>query len=249
MTDTSPSGRNLPKRREPALVRLPGPIEKHSLNRLAADTLRQAIVSGSIAPGSRLTEVSLADTMGLSRGPVRAALDRLASERLVVQRPYAGWEVASLTSQDVWELYTLREPLEALAARLAARNMDARKRPVLDEAFARLVAASESDDARAVTDADLELHKTIVAISGHKRLAEQYALVEQQVRMYIASTNARLPTRRHVVREHEGFVTAILAGNVEVADRLARAHSDSAGLDLFAHLKRQEDDREEGGEE
>jgi DNA-binding GntR family transcriptional regulator len=66
--------------------------------------------------------------MDLSRGTVRAALHRLVTEGLVVQRPYAGWEVASLTSRDAWELYALRGALEALAARLAAENMDARKR-------------------------------------------------------------------------------------------------------------------------
>jgi DNA-binding GntR family transcriptional regulator len=223
-----------------ALADFSGPIEKRSLNGAAADSLRQAIVTGVLAPGARLTEVALARQMDLSRGTVRAALHRLVTEGLVVQRPYAAWEVASLTSRDAWELYTLRGALEALAARLAAENMDARKRRILGGAFARLTGASNSNDARAVTDADLALHKTIVALSGHRRLADQYALVEQQVRMYIASTNARLRRRQLVVQEHKGLVSAISNGNGDEAERLAREHSVYAGNDLVRHLERQE---------
>ena len=84
-----------------------------------------------------------------------------------------------------WELYTLRGALEALAAKLAAENMDATKRRTLMEAFERLTAAASFNDPKAITDADLSLHKTIVLLSGHRRLADQYALVERQVRMYI----------------------------------------------------------------
>lgn len=77
-------------------------------------------------------------------------------------------------------------------------------------------------------------------MSGHHRLVDQYALVEQQVRMYIASTNARLRDRRLVVQEHEGFVRAVLNADADAAERLAREHSLIAGNDLVAHLRRQE---------
>jgi DNA-binding GntR family transcriptional regulator len=224
----------------PALAALSAPIEKRSLNDAAADQLRQAIVTGAVAPGARLTEVALAGRMNLSRGTIRAALHRLVTEGLVVQRPYAGWEVASLTSRDAWELYTLRGALEALAAKLAAENMDATKRRTLMEAFERLTAAASFNDPKAITDADLSLHKTIVSLSGHRRLADQYVLVERQVRMYIASTNARLPNRQQVVQEHEGLVLAVARGNGDDAERLAREHSVYAGNDLVAHLQRQE---------
>ena len=91
-----------------------GPIEKRSLNGVATDTLRQAIVTGALAPGAKLTETALANRMELSRGTVRAALHRLVSEGLVVQRPYAAWEVVSLTARDARELYTLRGALEVI---------------------------------------------------------------------------------------------------------------------------------------
>ena len=223
-----------------ALGGFSGQIEKRSLDRAATDKLREAIINGTLAPGARLTEVALASGMGLSRGTVRAALYRLVSEGLVVQRPYASWKVMTLTSRDARELYTLRGALEALAARLAAENMDEHKRKLIEDSFADLIAAAESNDAKSIGDADLALHKAIVVLSGHRRLAEQYALVEQQVRMYIASTNARLRSRRLVVREHQGLVRAILNGDGGEAERLAREHSISAGIDLVSHLEQNE---------
>ena len=119
-----------------------GLVEKRSLDRAAADALRQAITTGAITPGTRLTEAELATRLDVSRGTVRAALQRLMSEGLVTQRPYAGWEVARLTSRDAWELYTLRSSLEGLAARLAARNPNRRK--PLDAAFDELKVAAKS---------------------------------------------------------------------------------------------------------
>jgi DNA-binding GntR family transcriptional regulator len=223
-----------------ALTALSSQIEKRSLNTAAADTIRDAIVTGAVAPGTRLPEIELAGRMGLSRGTIRAALLRLMTEGLVVQQPYAGWEVASLTSRDAWELYTLRGALEALAARLAAERMDESRRPILQRAFEGLTKAANSNDAKAITDADLALHKTIVSLSGHRRLIDQYAVVVQQVRMYIASTNARLQNRQLVVKEHEGFVASVARGDANEAERLAREHSVYAGNDLVAHLERQE---------
>jgi len=96
------------------------PPKRQSLDRAAADSLRRAILTGAIAPGARLTEARLAEQFMLSRGTVRAALQRLVSEGLVIQRPYSGWDVLTLTIQDAWELSTLRSSLEALAGRLVA---------------------------------------------------------------------------------------------------------------------------------
>ena len=216
------------------------PVQKQSLDRAAAEKVRYAIVTGAVAPGARLLESALATSFGLSRGTVRAALQRLVTEGLVVQRPYAGWEVASLSAQDSWELYTLRAALEALAAGLAAEKIDPVSRQSLSSAFDDLKRAAREGDHNEITDADFALHKTIVALSKHRRLIEQYALVEQQVRMYIASANARLPKRELVAREHMGFVKAVAKGDGELASRLIREHSLVFGRDLVQHLETQE---------
>jgi DNA-binding GntR family transcriptional regulator len=223
-----------------ALAEFSAPVDKRSLDRAAADKLRQAIVAGEIAPGARLKEANLALQFQLSRGTVRTALHRLVAEGLVAQRPYSGWQVVSLSSQDAWELYTLRGSLEALAARLAAANMNETGRHKLGEAFARLKTAVRVKNDEAITHADFAIHKMIVELAGHKRLAAQYALVEQQTRLYIASSNAMLRRRELVLRNHEDLLKAIASGNPELAEKVARSHGLKASNELINRLRTKE---------
>jgi len=215
-----------------------GGVEKRSLDRAAADALRRSIVEGSLAPGSRLTETQIAAQLNLSRGTIRAALHRLVAEGLVSQRPYAGWEVVRLTSRDAWELYTLRSSLEGLASRLAAVNPDRHR--TIEQAFSKLKSAAARNKQKEIADADIGLHKTIVMLSGHKRLAAQYSLIEQQVKMYMASSNAILERPDSVISNHEMIVNAILKGNVTSAERYAKEHNEKSGKLLVCYLKRQE---------
>ena len=90
----------------------------------ALSTLREAIISGRIPQGSRITELELSESMGVSRATVRSALQQLATEGLTVLKRYAGWSVTTLSAADVWELYTLRSALERLAARIIAERMN-----------------------------------------------------------------------------------------------------------------------------
>jgi DNA-binding GntR family transcriptional regulator len=215
-----------------------GLVEKRSLDRAAADAIRQAITTGALTPGKRLTEVELSTGLDVSRGTVRAALQRLMSEGLVMQKPYSGWEVASLTSKDAWELYTLRSSLEGLAAQLAASNPN-RSQPI-EAAFDQLKLAAKSRDQKQITDSDLALHKAIVVLAGHKRLANQYGYVEQQVRMYMSSSNAILEKPEMVISNHEKMVVALLKGNAITAERHARDHNKASGELLIRHLQEQE---------
>jgi DNA-binding GntR family transcriptional regulator len=223
-----------------ALAEFSGPIDKRSLDRAAADKLRRAIVAGEIVPGARLKEADLAVQFQLSRGTVRAALHRLVAEGLVAQRPYSGWQVVSLSSHDAWELYTLRATLEALAARLAAETMSDSRRQKLWEALGRLKSAVRMKDDELITDADFAIHKMIIELAGHKRLAAQYALVEQQTRMYIASSNAMLRRRELVLRNHENLLKAITSGNPETAEQVARMHGLNASKELIKRLRAKE---------
>ena len=88
----------------------------------AYQQLRGAIQAGQLLPGTRLREVELAESLGLSRTPVREALSRLESEGMVVNEPNRGMMVTRLDASMVSELYVMREVLEATAAALAARH-------------------------------------------------------------------------------------------------------------------------------
>jgi DNA-binding GntR family transcriptional regulator len=215
----------------------PASLERKSLDTRAADALRERIMSGSLAPGDRLTEEALAERLTISRGTIRSALQKLAFEGLVEQMPYRGWMVPRLTPQDAWELYTLRSSLEGLAARLVAEKITPAKTKGLQTALRRLSDAARAGSRTAVARADFEFHKTVIRLAEHERLAHQYALVEHQVRVYIASCDALLSTLEEIALQHEPIVEAICRGEGEAAEHLAHTHNTVDGEALVRQLQ------------
>jgi len=204
-----------------ASLRLP----KRRLDNQAADVLREQILSGRFAPGLRLVEATLADQLGVSRGTVRAALSELAHEGLVSQVAYTKWMVPELSAADAWELYSLRGSLEGFAARLATERRTPETMQQLQEAYERLETAVATARRGPVAAADLALHKTIVAITGHRRLIGQYKLIEQQVRHYINTSNADIADLHELLDQHQPIVQAIADGDTVSAERLAHDHN------------------------
>lgn len=213
------------------------PPRKQSLDRAAADSLRSAIVGGVLEQGARLTETKLAEQFGLSRGTVRAALQRLVAEGLVVQRPYSGWDVAALSVEDAWELSTLRSSLEALAARLAAERIDAEGRRSVESAFDALRIAADGERPDELVSADMGLHRTLVALSGNRRLGAHYDMIANQVRLYIASSTIVVKRMSTVVERHRDLVEPILSGDAVGAEVAAKAHSMRSGAEIVAFLR------------
>lgn len=219
-----------------------GPIVKMPVEAQAAEALRESIVTGLIAPGSRITEFALAEQMGLSRATVRTALHQLSKEGLMVLQPYTGWKVVSLNARDVWELYTLRSAVERLAGRLVASRLAKAAhegtRRALQHVFDQLVAVCTEGENNAIAEADFAFHKSIIVQADHTRLATQYSLIEQQIRMYIRSSDELVDEPRQIIEQHQPILTAILAGDIEKAGRLSEAHNLGEGEKLSTHLAR-----------
>ena len=212
------------------------PILKKSAEAQVTDALRQYVVGGGVRPGSPLTEVHLSEVFGLSRATIRTALHQVANEGLVTQIPYTGWLVTPLSSQDAWELYTLRGSLESLAARVLVGALVPEYIERLRLSFQALEDACGKESDEEVVTRDLDFHKTIIALSGHRRLQDQFRLVEQSVRLYIAWSDALMPSRDEIVETHRPIVDAIIARDAALAERILRDHSESAGLALVKFL-------------
>lgn len=209
------------------------PVARQSTETIVTDNLRDYILSGLIAPGGRLTEIALAEQLGVARATLRTALHRLTAEGIVVQIPYTGWHVASLTANDVWEIWTLRGSLESLAARLAAQRTEPDIRLALKQAHEALLAACREGVLKGMIDADVALHRTIIGASGHKRLAAQYMIVERQVQLYIATSNTHVATGpEDIVEQHRALAEALLSGDAEAAARAAWLHNETEGRRL-----------------
>lgn len=211
-------------------------VMPRSLDDQAADVIRGQILSGRFPPGFRLTEVHLAQQLKLSRGTVRSALQQLTYEGLVVQFPYKGWAVPTLSSHDAWELYTLRSSLEGLAAQLTAQKMTPDKASVLNRAMKCLVKAVRNGNQAELTDADFALHKTIILLSGHQRLQQQYKIIEHQIHLYIASCNTLYSDLGEIESQHELLVEAICSGDEARAEKIAKEHN-ADGPALVKHFQ------------
>ena len=125
-----------------AAVSQPAPLENLTLWQRVHERLREQILSGKLEPGAELAEVALSEQLGVSRGPVREALGRLASEGLVTVRPRRGAVVRSLSTEEFLELYQVREALERMAVKLAVPRtyeLDGGTREMTDRISARVV--------------------------------------------------------------------------------------------------------------
>lgn len=221
-------------------------VHKRSTEAQAADTLREAIISGDIPLGARLTEMLVSEQVGVSRGTIRTAFHQLVQEGLLVQVPYTGWTVMTLSSYDAWELYTLRASLEALASRLVARHIGQKNAAsteiagALASAFGRLKNACKKGSRTVIAQEDMNIHRTIVLLSRHGRLIDQYSLIEHQIRIYIQSSDALVQDPDDIVSQHDPIVDALLRGDEEAAVKAAAAHNEREGSILVKHLEQVE---------
>ena len=220
------------------------PIVKMPVEAQATDALRDSIVNGTITAGARITEIQISQQLNLSRATIRTALHQLAKEGLLNLVPYTGWTVLSLTSRDVWELYTLRSAVERLAAQLVAGSINSSKSSRLKWAFDGLAKECKRGSPGRIAEADFALHKTIIQMADHTRLASQYALIEQQIRMYIRSSDALISEISTIIDQHQPIVDSILAGDVGASGHLSEQHNLTEGKKLSDHLKHIEAKRE-----
>ena len=210
------------------------PVAQQSLEGQTLHTLREYILSGALAPGTRLTEVALAESIGVARATLRTGLTRLADEGLVVKTPYSGWHVAELTADDVRELWTLRGGLESVAARIVAEASDPSAKQLITHAYDELVAACESGDVDRMSESDFKFHVAVIESTGHSRLKRHYALVAQQVRLYIRTSNASVATGpQDILDQHAPIYESLMSGSPAEAAHQAWLHNASEGQRLL----------------
>jgi DNA-binding GntR family transcriptional regulator len=189
--------------------------------------LRELIVGGLLAPGSRIVETEIASRLGVSRTPVREALQRLLQEGYVIDTLGAQQSrltVAPLTRDDVHELLTVVGALEGIAARHAAtlrpeaRTQLGRALRETNGAFYRAGRASPADH-DALHDADERFHRDIVESGAGPRLLALYHAVKPQaeryIRMYISMLTGDIRTS---VAEHDTIIAAITEGRADDAE-------------------------------
>jgi len=193
------------------------------------ERLAEAIRGGRYAPGQRLVESELTAELGVSRGPVREALRRLAAEGLVEIVPHRGALVRRLTREQALELFEIRTELEALAARRAANRVG---ETCVRERFEHDTAPIRRDDPRYSTADYLaenrNFHAAIYRAAGNGELARLDR--QMQLSLLLAQISPALTAQAILssLAEHRAISRAILAGDAAAADAASRAHMERA---------------------
>jgi DNA-binding GntR family transcriptional regulator len=205
--------------------------DKHSRHKNVAEiaywAIRDAIRTGVIAPGERLIELDLAASLEMSRTPVREALRRLATERLIEGASGRGYVVPTTTIEELVDLFEIRSALEGLAARRAALRMGPAEIDAMRETLRRMDKAIETDDLTLLSNASSQFHRLLRAGSRHTRLGELIVLVTDAVPGLGAHEMA--PDRVAVaIAEHHAICDAIAKRQPDEAERLARLHAENA---------------------
>lgn len=188
----------------------------------AYSLILEAIEGGTYKPGDRLVESELAERLGVSRTPVREALQRLETQSMLT-RDGRSLIVATLDHNQLAELYTVRTELEGLAARLAARHATDEELRVLRgmvEDDRRLIGA----DPRALSRANKRFHRQIHLASHNRYLVQQLDLVHRSMALMTNTTFAAEGRDIQGLDEHGAIVAAIEARDGEAAARALRAH-------------------------
>ncbi len=199
-------------------------IRRTSLVDEAVKVLREAILTGRLAPGARLRQVELAAQMKISRTPLREALRKLEQEGLMTVPHGGGLRVALLDLDEAVELYEIREVLDGLAARLAAQRISESQLPVLSRLLAQMKECVARQDAHRWFTVHVAFHEGIFQASANDRLQRMSSVIRLSIQRFhpvLLTTPNRLAD---AYREHREVFEAIQARNPEAAERLARTH-------------------------
>jgi DNA-binding GntR family transcriptional regulator len=204
------------------------PVPRDSTPALIAAQLREAIKDGRLAPGAQLSEGQLATQFGVSRGPLREAMQRLVQEGLLHSERNRGLFVRVLDARDIEDVYLARSAIESAAAVLLARHRGDGEHGDLRAVCAEMAHAARTGDMVGVSDADLRFHEVLVARAGSPRLIRmhQTLIVETRMCMTALQDTYRLPD--DLVEEHLGIVDAVQSGDEALLLRRIEEHMQDA---------------------
>ena len=207
------------------------------LREVAYDRLKDALRHADIPPGEPLSENRISKLMGLSRTPVREALQMLSQEGLVEITPGRGVTVAARSFREILDVLYIRHILEPELTRLAAENITQERLDVLWDSLQKMEEAVENSDRPGWSIADTVWHDTLSEACPNQLLGEMVLQMRNRVHRYAnIEHNLKIRQLRNGTAEHRVIVEAIAAGDAEAAGEAMRAHLESLRKNLFDHL-------------
>ncbi len=201
-------------------------MRAESLAEMAARYIEELIVTGALKPGSQIKEDDIAGTLNISRPPVREALNSLEGEGLVVRKPRRGAFVIEMSEKDIWEVYTLKAELYAMALGDAMDKITADEIEELRFLVAQMKANSEAKEEKILEFQRYhrEFHIRIMTIAGNQRLLKFAANLHKQIQRYSFQTLGYETHLKTSNRFHHMIVDLIDAEDKENACKMMKTH-------------------------
>ena len=208
------------------------PVATSPTPALIADQLRARIIDGTFGPGAQMTEAHLSERLGVSRGPVREAMQRLIQEGLLVNIRNRGVFVVELGADDIVDIYTARAAVERHAAALLRRAGDPRTLDALDAIVDDMAAHAHRNRWDRLAELDLTFHEALVGATGSPRLARMFATLAAETRICLTNLAGAYPQQHTLVDEHRHLVTLLRTGTERQLLTAVDNHLASAVRDL-----------------
>lgn len=210
-----------------------------SLVDTVAERIEEAIISGALEPGSKISEQALATSMGVSRGPLREAIRRLEGRKLLERTPNIGVRVAALNMNDLHEILQIRESLEGLACALAAVNMPDADIAALEKLLIKHEKQKNLQEGTGYyqESRDFDFHFRIAKGSGNKRLIQMLCEdLYYLLRVYRYKSSTKPGRAREALAEHRAIVKALASRDAVAAERAMREHLGNARKYVEDHI-------------
>lgn len=200
-------------------------------------TLRQAILKGELQPGERLMEIKLAESLGVSRTPIREAIRKLELEGLVVMIPRKGAAVANITEKDTKDVLEVRRTLEMFAVEVACERITPEQLVQLKEAAKAFEASKGSMDLIRIAETDMNFHEIIYEATQNERLVQMLNNLRENMYRYRIEYLKDPNYYDSLVKEHQQILDAIEKKDKSRAGICMRDHIDNQQLAVISKLK------------
>jgi DNA-binding GntR family transcriptional regulator len=212
-------------------------IVRAPLHVQVAERLRVLIDSGELAPGTRLNEIELCKTMGVSRTPLREAIRSLATEGLIELQPNRGAIVSIVSQEDVTEILPIMASLEGLGGRLAAMHMDQSKIAQVRKIHDQMIAHYKNNEVAEYFETNRLIHELITEGSGNQTLVDTINSLSAKVRRARFTAQMTKESWAKAVSEHEEMIAALEAQDPDRLEAILVQHVETKRATILGSIE------------
>jgi len=189
-----------------------------------ADKIRELIILGKLKPGERLVESKLAESLGISRQPIREAFRILELEHLITLIPRKGAYVSEISLKEIEEIYEIRAMIEGFAARLAISHITQKDISQLKSILNLMERSIRENNFKKVIKCNLSFHQKIISLSKNDNLAKVYKSILLPVRRHQKMGLSLHSSWMVSLEEHRSILEALNSRDIKRAEEMCREH-------------------------